>query len=422
MLRAQRTGRRRALLLPRLHTFLAAALAASLLSAAPLLSAAHAGVAATTSRGAVSVVTWGASADRLGRAVHDRTYRLIVHTSTGGAAPRLRLSNVFGKHPVTLGPVYVGLRRAGAALLRGSNRRVAFHGAATVTIAPGHYVVSDPVLTAVPERADLAVSLYVRAADGPATGHLLAFQTSYVSAGDHAADPSAAAYGLKITSWYYLDAVAVTVDPRRVGGAVAALGDSITDGAASTPDTNHRWPDFLARRLLADPAAPLKGVANEGISGNRLLADGNGPSGLHRFGRDVLAQPGVRTLIVLEGVNDIKYGTSGATFGQLVAGYRALLAAAHAAHRCVVGATIMPFGGYSAWTPAREAVREAVNAYIRGSGEFDAVVDFDRVARDPAHPARLLPGYDSGDHLHPDDAGMRALGAAVAVNALRCAR
>nr|WP_202446799.1 SGNH/GDSL hydrolase family protein [Streptomyces sp. SID5468] len=368
------------------------------------------------------VVTWAASAQRLGAVTPGRTYRFIVHTSTAGRTPRLRLSNVFGDHPVTLGPVYAGVRDRGAAVRRGGNRPVTFGGATTVTIAPGAYRSSDPVALTVPAHADLAVSLYVRAATGPGTGHVLAYQTSYAATGDHARQDRPDGYTTTLTSWYYLDSVAVTAPRGRASTAVAALGDSITDGANSTPDTNRRWPDLLAARLRADPTAPAEGVANEGISGNRLLHDGTGPSALSRLDRDVLTQPGVRTVIVLEGVNDIKYGTTGATAAELVAGFRRLLTAAHTAHRCVVAATVLPFGGFPAWTPARERVRRQVNEFLRRSGEFDAVADFDRAVRDPRQPDRMDTAYDSGDHLHPDDAGMRALAGAIAPAALRCTR
>ncbi|MGW0311073.1 SGNH/GDSL hydrolase family protein [Streptomyces flavidovirens] len=377
---------------------------------------------ATTEPGRTSVVTWAAGTDRLSTAgaAPERTYRLIVHTSAGGSGLRIRLSNAFGTQPVTFGRAYAGLRATGAALVPGTNRPLTFAGSPSVTVPPGGSVYSDPLPGTVRPRSDLAVSLYVRSAGGAATGHKMALQTSYIApVGDHAGDDSATPFTQRITSWFYLDAV--TVGARRGTGAVATLGDSITDGVSSTRDTNRRWPDFLARRLDADPGSRVKGVANEGISGNKVLKDGSGESALKRLDRDVLSQHGVRTVVLLEGVNDIK-GVPAPTAAELVAGYRQIIDRSHAAGVCVVGATVMPYEGWREWTPAGEAVRQEVNAFIRGSGAFDAVVDFDRAVMDPAAPSRLLPAYNSGDHLHPNDLGMRTMADTVDLKSLRCPR
>lgn len=366
------------------------------------------------------VVTWAASTDRLGQAAPQQTHRLIVRTSTGGTGLRVRLSNAFGDQPVTFGRARAGLRSSGAALVPGTNRPLSFRGSPSVTVPPGGSVYSDPLPGPIRPQSDLAVSLYVQAAGGTATGHKMALQTSYIApAGDHSADDSAVPYTQRTSSWFYLDAV--VVDDRRGAGAVATLGDSITDGAASTADTNRRWPDFLARRLLADPRARIKGVANEGISGNKVLSDGAGQSALKRLDRDVLSQQGLRTVFLLEGVNDIK-ATPAPTAAQLIAGYRQIIKRSQAAGICVVGATVMPYEGWRDWTESGEAVRQQVNAFVRTSGEFDAVVDFDAITKDPAAPARILPAYDIGDHLHPNDTGMQAMADGIGLKQLNCSR
>lgn len=363
------------------------------------------------------VVTWAASADQVGAAVPDQTYRLVVHTSVGGSGLRIRLSNAFGEQPVVFGRAYAGVRQAGAALVPGSNRPLSFDGAASVTVQPGVVVYSDPLPGTVAARSDLVISLYVRQAAGTATGHGMAMQTSYLAAGDHAAEPDATAFTRQTGSWFYLDALVVDAHDT---GAVAVLGDSITDGWQSTSDHNTRWPDYLARRLATEPGAGLLGVANAGISGNKLLTDGAGQSALRRLDRDVLSQPGLRTVILLEGVNDIKSG-SGVTAADMIAGYRQVIDRAHLLGKCVVGATVLPFHGWSEWTESAEAVRQAINTFIRTSGEFDATIDLDQALRSPYDHTRLFPPFDGGDHLHPNDKGMQAMADTVDLSALRCA-
>ena len=363
------------------------------------------------------VITWGASADRVGDAAADRGYRLVVHTSVAGRDARIRLSNAFGDRPVTFDSVYAGLRRTGAELVRGSNRRLTFDGARSVTVPAGETVLSDPLPGSLHAESDLAVSIHTPDAAGPVTGHWMAMQTSYAGSGDHTAEESGASWAQTTGSWFYLDAVSVRASPGT--GAVVALGDSITDGWQSTTDVNRRWPDYLARRLhRADTR--MKGVANEGISGNKVLADGAGQSALNRLDRDVLSQPGVRTVFLFEGVNDIKAHT-GVTAEDLIGGYQELVERAHAAGKCVVGATVGPFKGWSEWDQDAEAVRQEVNTFIRTSGEFDAVTDFDRILRSPYDPARILPVFDGGDHIHPNDKGMQAMADAVDLKSLDCA-
>ncbi|MFC8089363.1 SGNH/GDSL hydrolase family protein [Streptomyces sp. NPDC057301] len=365
---------------------------------------------------ASGVVTWAASADRMTDGVAGRSYRLVVHTSVGGTDTRIRLSNAFGDRPITFDNVYAGIQKQGAELRPGSNRRLAFGGERTVTVPAGETVWSDPLPGRLPAATNLVVSLHSPDAGGPATGHWMAMQSSYATQGDHTAAEGGAAWTVPTGSWLYLDAVSVRA--RAGTGAVAALGDSITDGWQSTTDLNRRWPDYLARRLQRADTA-VKGVANEGLSGNKVLADGPGESALNRLERDVLSQPGVRTVFLFQGVNDIKAHT-GVTADDLIEGYREIIDRAHAAGKCVVGATVGPFKGWLEWDPAGEAVRQEVNEFIRTSGEFDAVTDFDRILRSPYDPARMLPALDGGDHIHPNDKGMQAMADAVDLTALDC--
>ncbi|WP_327693138.1 SGNH/GDSL hydrolase family protein [Streptomyces sp. NBC_00459] len=365
------------------------------------------------------IVTWGASADRMGEAASDRGYRLVVRTSAGGTHLRVRLSNAFGDRPLTIGRAYVGVQKEGAALVRGSNRPLTFGAERSVTVPAGETALSDPLPGRLPAATSLVVSLYEADAGGPATGHGMAMQTSYLTAGDHVAEEGAANWTGTTGSWFYLDAVTVRTGPDV--GAVVALGDSITDGWQSTTDRSRRWPDYLARRLQSADDTGVEGVANEGISGNKVLADGAGQSALNRLRRDVLSHPGVRTVVLFEGVNDIKAHT-GVTAEDLIDGYRRIIDRAHTAGVCVVGATVGPFKGWSEWDASAEDVRREVNVFIRTSGEFDAVADFDRILRSPYDHERILPFFDNGDHLHPNDTGMQAMADAVRLRDLSCDR
>ncbi|MFD6496863.1 SGNH/GDSL hydrolase family protein [Streptomyces sp. NPDC060188] len=372
---------------------------------------------AEAANGTHDVVTWAAAADRVGDGVADRGYRLVVHTSVGGDNLRVRVSNALGDRPVTFDSVYAGLQSSGAGLVRASNRRLTFGGTRAVTLPAGATVYSDPLPGKVAAESNLVVSLHSPDAAGPATGHGMAMQTSYTTEGDHTAEESAANWAGTTGSWFYLDAV--TVRAPSTTGAVVALGDSITDGWQSSTDLNRRWPDYLARRLRTSTATTVRGVANEGISGNKVLADGAGRSALNRLDQDVLSHPGVRTVFLFEGVNDIKAHT-GVTAQDMITGYRQIIERAHAAGRCVVGATIGPFKGWSEWDPAAETLRQTVNAFVRDSGEFDAVTDFDKALRSPYDPERVLPFFDNGDHLHPNDKGMQAMADAVNPKDLEC--
>ncbi|MEU2774933.1 SGNH/GDSL hydrolase family protein [Streptomyces sp. NPDC007162] len=360
--------------------------------------------------------TWEAAASGTVAELPGQSVRDVIHTSVGGRAARIRISNRLGTAPLVLGGVSVAVQVAGAprsaAAVPGSVRTVTFHGAATTEIPAGHDAVGDPVPLRVPAGANLLVSLYTPGDSGPATYHRSALQTSFIAPdGNHTGDEGGTAYTTTTGSWYYLTGVDVLGAPAV--GSVVALGDSITDGSGSTSNANHRWPDRLADRLRAQPPRGRLGVLNAGIAGNRILLDGTGPSALSRLDADVFSRSGVRALVVMEGVNDIKGSpnqTDPAAFGDA---YRELAARAHAHGIRVIGATITPYGGNGGWTAAREAVRQAVNDLIRHGGIFDAVADFDAVVRDPAAPDRILPAYDSGDHLHFDDTGLQAMADSV---------
>jgi lysophospholipase L1-like esterase len=338
----------------------------------------------------------------------NQSIRQTIRVSRGGAKLRIRVSNVYGTGPLRLTGASIG-RSAEGASTTGPPRAVTFDGRASTVVPAGRQVSSDAVSLRVARLERLTVTLYFAQRTGPATFHPLAIATSYRATGDHLRDRSAGAYAETSQSWYYLSGVDVT---GRDGGTVVAFGDSITDGAFSTPDANNRYPDELAERLAH------RGVVNAGIGGNRILTDaaGFGDRATARFARDALGQPGVRTVIVLEGINDIGLGVGAGgdpvTARQLIDGHRVLIRAAHQRGVRIVGATILPFAGVTYpdyYTEAGEKVRDEVNNWIRRSGEYDAVADFDRALADPADPDRLNPAYDGGDGLHPNDAGMRAM-------------
>lgn len=348
--------------------------------------------------------SWETAPSGTAPALPGAAVRNVVHLSVGGTAVRVRLGNRLGTTPLHLGAVTVALRRAaGPDAVPGTLRALTFHGARTVTVPPGRDTVSDPVPLSVPAAADLLVTVYTPDESGPVTCHGTALQTSYVAlaGAGRAADEDGTAYKKKISRWYYVTGVDVQ---GRARGSVVAFGDSLTDGTGSTPDANHRWPDRLAERLRAYQL----GVLNAGIAGNRLLRDGTGPSALARLDADALDRAGVRALVVFEGINDIKGTPEASDAAAYADAYRALVTRAHARGIAVVGVTLTPYRGYPAYTDAGEAVRQRVNALI-GAGGFDAVADADAAVRDPADPARIRPGYDPGDHLHFNDAGMTAI-------------
>lgn len=333
--------------------------------------------------------------------------RNVVHTSIGGTSARITLSNLFGLLPlrITHASIAVAATPGAPTAANGTMRRLLFGGAPSVVIRPGGQVVSDPAPLKVPYDADLLVTTYSPTPSGPATHHPRARQTSYVAEGDRTEDPLGDAYTGQTPYWRYLTAVDVL--NGNAEGAIVVIGDSITDGVTSTAGANRRWTDVLADRLDG-----RYGVLNQGISGNRLLSDGTGPSGLARFDRDVLSRSGAKAVVIVLGINDILRPPHELNAARITAGLEQLARQARMRGLRVIGATVMPFEGTRAHTPQLEAVRDSVNEAIRTDGIFDAVVDFDRALRDPYAPDRLLPAYDSGDHLHPSDAGYERMGMA----------
>lgn len=360
-----------------------------------------------------------------GRGHPGLTVRNVVHVSVGGSAARIHLSNAFGNRPLRVLRCTVALaaRPSGPAAAAGTLRVVRFGGHGRTTVSPGASTVSDPVRLLVPPAADLLVTVHAPLAGGTVTHHPFARQTSYLARGDHSGESGRHAFTARTSRWRYVSGVDVW--NREVEGAVVVLGDSITDGLTSTPDANHRWTDFLAVRLLTSPDAPRLGVLNQGVSGNRVLRDAdpgvpsNGPSGLRRLRRDALGQTGAAVLVVELGTNDILKVPRQADARRIVRGLREITTRGRQHGLRVVGATLPPFRGHQSFGPEPERVRQEVNARIRGGSVFDAVLDFDRALRDPAAPTRLAPRYDSGDHLHPNDAGYRAMAGSVDLDVLR---
>ena len=348
--------------------------------------------------------------------VSNQTVRQIVHTSIGGERVRVVLSNAFGTAPLEIGTAHVALREREAAVVAGSVKPLTFGGGPTARILPGATLVSDPVDLKVPALSDLAVDLYLPGELGtgpsPVTTHNGASQTNYLSTSGQHSGVATIPVDRRATAWFLLARVEVLA-PRGTA-AVVAFGDSITDGARSTADMNSRWPDHLARRL-ASRQGPRVAVLNAGISGNQVLGDGAGVSALARFDRDVLTQTGVTHVVIMEGINDIGIARNSPTpsAADLIAGHKQLIERARARGLKVYGATLTPFEGAGYWTAEGEAKRQALNEWIRTSGAYDAVIDFDQVTRDPGAPTKFLPAYDSGDHLHPGDAGYKAMGEAI---------
>ncbi len=347
----------------------------------------------------------------------DSTLRQIVHVSIGGKQIRIRLSNAFGATALTLTSVHVALSAGGSAIRPESDKALTFHGQSSVAFPPGALMYSDPLDFDLIPLSDLVVTMRLIGAPDGVTTHPGARATSYLQAGDlvAAADMPTSA---PTDHWYFLNGVDVLA--KTSAAAVATLGDSITDGRNSTTNGNGRWPDDLARRLQTDKHTKDVGVLNEGIGGNRLLHDGLGPNALARLDRDVLAQSGVRWLIVLEGINDLgtrpnasKRNEQPAAVQDLIAAYEQVILRAHAHNIRVYGATILPCEGSSYFNMDLEADRQSINNWIRTSGHFDAVIDLDAVTRDPHKPSRLSAAADSGDHLHPADGGYKIMAGAI---------
>jgi lysophospholipase L1-like esterase len=371
------------------------------------------------------VGTWTATpAPAEGVAFANHTLRMTPRVSLGGSTVRVRISNAYGILPLRIGAARVALRDNGPAIVPASDRRLTFGGEPSATIAAGAVLVSDPVALEVPALADLAVSFHLPQelpASFGITGRY-ARQTNYISpVGDFTADV-AMPVGKLTDDWYFLCGVDV-VAPAETRGVVA-VGDSLTDANISTHDGHHSWPSQLARRLIAratNHGGRPVAVMNQGLGGNRILHDVRGDSGLRRFDRDVIAQPGITHALIMLGTNDLRNRGANpdqeVNAAQMIAGLKQIALRGQTAGIKMIGCTLTPFWNETflpgAWNPRREAVREAANAWIREAGAFDAVVDFDAALRDPENALRMLPKYDCGDHLHPSDLGYRTMGDAI---------
>ncbi|MFF8643618.1 SGNH/GDSL hydrolase family protein [Streptomyces sp. NPDC015345] len=358
-----------------------------------------------------------------------QTLRQVVRVTEGGDRARIRLTNRYGASPLRIESATVARTKKGAAVEKDSVRRLTFDGKGSVTIPAGTDLASDAAGLRVAPLESVTVTLHLAKTTGPATFHAQSFATSYRADGDHTADTGAKAFGETSESWYYLAGVDVSGGSGRAAGrdGVVLFGDSITDGFASSTDRNRRWSDALAERLAK--AGDRRPVLNAGIGGNMVLNDSAwyGERSANRFARDALDLPGVGTVVVLEGVNDIGFyegehptykPAPRITARQLINGHRKLIREARAEGVRIVGATLLPFGGSDHYGKHAAAVSDAFNTWVRTSGEYDAYVDFDKALADPDHPERIARAYDSGDHLHPNDAGYRAMARAVDLKSL----
>ena len=374
------------------------------------------------------IASWGASdVFPVGQEINYQTLRQIVRLSAGGKQLRVRFSNETGHYPLVIGAAHIAKPASDAPIGTvdaATDRALTFGGLGGITIPPGAAALSDPVDMEVAPLSRLAISLFVPRWTGPSVIHLDGVATTQISGdGDFTAAPAIPSPKTS-TSRYFIDEVDVEADGQPA--VVVALGDSITDGYRSQIDANHRWPDRLAERLAARPNAEPVGVVNAGVSGNRILHDHPedmfGPSALARLDRDVLAVPGLRWVVLMEGINDIGHSTSAdlpeqdVSAEEIIAGMKQIIARVHDRGAKIYGATLTPYEStvfHDYYQPAGEAKREAVNEWIRRGGYFDGVIDFDAAVRDPDHPTRIRPDFDVGDHLHPNDAGYRAMGDAV---------
>lgn len=364
--------------------------------------------------------TWSTAPMGMDVNFSNQTIRMILRTTIAGDQVRIRLSNRYGTDSLSVGAAHVGLDQQGSSIVPGSDRPLSFGGKATIVIPPGGYVLSDPVDLKVPQLGDLAVTIYMPDSSSRATAHNSGLRTTYISAaGDFT---SAADFPSSSTTHSYYWLTDVYVATRKTPRVIVAFGDSITDGAHSTPDTNNSWPAILGKILLTKSKHSDTAVLNEGIGGNRVLHDVAGSNALARFDADVIDQPGVNTVIILEGINDIGspdrpnslYRDQAVTAEDLIRGMQQLIERCHMRNIKIVGATLTPYAGAAYFSTAGESKREAFNQWIRTSNAFDAVIDFDRVVTDPAQPGHFAQQYDSGDHLHPGDAGYQAMADAAA--------
>ena len=373
------------------------------------------------------VTTWATSpstlpdADQDAATVEDQTLRLIVHTSVGGSSLRLRLSNLHGDHDIEIANTAVALHAEGGSIRAGSSNSVSFGGQDSVTIPPGAVVFSDPLAFTVPELSNLSVSMYLPGNSGFLTAHALSNQANYISeAGDHV-DSTMLPVASETPAWSLLTAIDV-INHDSVT-TIATVGDSITDGWGSTASANQRWPNHFARRLFNDTDTAKFAIANAGISGNRVTTEGNARFGQNlqaRFERDVLALSNVSHMILMEGINDIGMSPRGELISadEVIAGYKQIIARAHARGIKIIGATLTPYEGAAYYTAEGELVRQEVNRFIRDGGAFDGIIDFEKAVQDPSHPSRILPSYTE-DNLHPNDAGYKVMADAVDLSLFR---
>ena len=365
--------------------------------------------------------TWTTSSASIdGAMVENQTLRMLVRTSIAGEVLRVRLSNAHGTEPITIATATIALRKGETALIQTESlRKLTFGGENSITIAPGALVLSDAITFHAPALSDIAVTMYAPGLVREISGHKSARQISYISPpGDYSASADMPV-GEAIESWYFLTCIEVMSVPSTRG--IVAMGDSLTDANVSTPNTNNRWPDQLARRLVATRGPNFAGVMNQGIGGNRICYDGQADNGQKRFDRDVLAQPGVTHLLLLLGTNDLRNRRGAwhqeAQSSAMIAGLKQMGMRAKASGLKAYVGTLMPYENEifvpGCWTPEREIVRQEVNAWIRRGEIFDGVIDFDAALRDPEQPTKLLPQWDCGDHLHPSDAGYIRMGDAI---------
>ena len=347
------------------------------------------------------------------RGFNNQTIRMTVRTSIGGRRMRIRIANAYGSVPVTVGAAHVALRSKESEIVPGSDRALAFDGKPGCTLDQGMVILSDPLDFNLPPLGDLAVSLYFPGETGPPTSHGAALHTTYISKEGDSSGAAAIADATTAESYYWLAGVDVLAPPDAA--LIIALGDSITDGIRSTNESNHTWPALLAARLAARKETANLAVGNMGISGNRVLTLSAGPSAVARFDRDVLSQSGVKWVMLMDGINDIGTGrpTEPVTPEQITGAYKQIIEQAHTHGIQVIGCTLTPFLGAPYKREEGEPLREAVNQWIRTSGAFDAVVDFEAAIRDPNDPKRVRAEFDPGDHLHPNDKGYQAMADAV---------
>ncbi|HEX6276752.1 MAG TPA: SGNH/GDSL hydrolase family protein [Polyangiaceae bacterium] len=340
----------------------------------------------------------------------NNTLRQVVYVSIGGTRVRVKFSNQYGNAPLTMSAVHLANSTMTHSIGAGSSRALTFSGTPSVTVPAGMTVTSDPVDFALTAQTKVAITIAFGSTPSDVTGHPGSRTTSFIQTGNAV---NAASFTSPVTTehWYYI--TGIDVEAPATSRAVVTIGDSITDGRGSTTDANNRWPDNLSRRLRSNAATASVGVLNQGIGGNAVVSGGLGPTGVSRFQRDVLDQPGVRWVVVLHGVNDIGVAMNQDVVQALIGAYQGFVTAARARGVRIYGVPILPFGGSSYDTPAHEEARQAVNTWIRGAGNFDAVIDLDAAVRDPMAPARLLGTYDSGDRLHLNVAGYQRMADAI---------